>query len=242
LRTAEGADVSAYTLPPRNQILDRLPATEYQRLLPLLQPVPLKLRQVLYEVRSPIDAVYFPTAGVVSAVTVMADGGEIEVGTIGFEGVVGSMAFIGPATSPNRVYVQVAGDALRMDAAALRTEAGRDGPLSRLLALYNTAFLAQVTQSVACNGLHAVHQRCCRWLLITLDRVASPVLPLTHEFLAIMLGVRRSSVSDVLNPLQEQGLIRYSRGKITVLDRHGLEAESCECYRRVHDEFERLFG
>ena len=114
--------------------------------------------------------------------------------------------------------------------------------MRRLLVLYHTAFLAQVSQAVACNGLHSVHQRCCRWLLMTQDRAHSDVFPMTHEFLAEMLGVRRSTVSEVLEPFQRQGLIRYSRGKLTVLDREGLKAGSCECYRRINEEFVRLFG
>jgi hypothetical protein len=114
--------------------------------------------------------------------------------------------------------------------------------LRRVLVLYHTAFLAQVSQAVACNGLHSLHQRCCRWLLMTRDRAHSDVFPMTHEMLAGMLGVRRSSVSEVLGPLQEKGLIRYSRGRFTVLDREGLKAGSCECYRRINEEFERLLG
>ena len=129
-----------------------------------------------------------------------------------------------------------------MGADVLREEAGRDSPLRRVLVLYHTAFLAQVSQAVACNGLHSVHQRCCRWLLMTRDRAHSDVFPMTHEFLAEMLGVRRSTVSEVLEPFQEKGLIRYSRGKCTVLDREGLKAGSCECYRRINEEFEHWFG
>ena len=114
--------------------------------------------------------------------------------------------------------------------------------MRRLLVLYHTAFLAQVSQAVACNGLHSIHQRCCRWLLMTQDRAHSDVFPMTHEVLAELLGVRRSSVSEILERLQKGGLIRYSRGKFTVLDRDGLKAGSCECYRRINEEFERLFG
>jgi CRP-like cAMP-binding protein len=124
----------------------------------------------------------------------------------------------------------------------LREEVSLDSDLRRLLVLYHTAFLAQVSQAVACNGLHSVYQRCCRWLLMTQDRAHSDVFPMTHEFLAEMLGVRRSTVSEVLEPFQENGLIRYSRGKFTVLDRKGLTAGSCECYRRINEEFVRVFG
>ncbi len=227
---------------PENQLLARLPQGEYQRLLPHLEAVPLAFKQVLYRARSSIDYAYFPNRGVTSALTIMEDGSAIEVATVGNEGVVGMLAFLGAKTSPNEVIVQVEGDGLRMPAEALHEEASRDGPLRRLLVLYQVAFHTQVSQSVACNGLHSVQKRCCRWLLMTHDRVQADVMPLTHEFLAVMLGVQRSSVTEVLQPLQEQGLIRNSRGRITVVDRAGLEAASCECYRSVKDEFDRLFG
>jgi CRP-like cAMP-binding protein len=226
---------------PGNRLLARLPPAEYQRLAPGLQAVSLPLKQVLYKVRSLIDYVYFPTSGMISAMTIMEDGSAIEVATIGDEGMSGLTAFIGSGTSPNDVMVQIAGDAIRMSAEALLEEATRDGPLRQLLILYNTAFATQVSYAVACNGLHKVEKRCCRWLLMTADRVGSDVLPLTHEFLAIMLGVRRSSITEVLHPLQERGLIRNSRGNIQIIDRPGLEATSCECYRAVKEEFARLF-
>ena len=185
---------------------------------------------------------YFPIHAVTSSLTVMSDGDAIEVATVGNEGVVGASAFFGGETSSNRVIVQVAGDGLRVETEVLRREAGDDGPLRLLLVRYHAAFQAQVSQSVACNGLHTVQQRCCRWLLMTRDRVGSDDIQLTHEYLAMMLGVRRPSVTDVLRPLQEQGLIRNSRGKITLLDRKGVEAVCCECYRTVRDEYERLLG
>ena len=228
--------------PHGNRLLARLPPQEYQRLLPHLQLVPLELKHLLYEARSPIDYAYFPNRGVVSALTVMEDGRAIEVATIGDEGMVGLPLLVGANTTANRLIVQVPGEALRMGASVLRGEVSRDSPLRRLLVLYHTAFLSQVSQAVACNGLHSVHQRCCRWLLMTQDRAHSDVFPMTHELLAEMLGVRRSTVSEVLEPLKEQGLIRYSRGKLTVLDREGLKAGSCECYRTINEEFERLFG
>jgi CRP-like cAMP-binding protein len=228
--------------PHGNRLLARLPPEEYQRLLPHLQLVPLELKHVLYEARSPIDYAYFPNRGVVSAMTVMEDGRAIEVATVGDEGMVGLPLLVGAKTTTNRVIVQVPGEALRMGADVLRAEASRDSPLRRSLVLFHSAFLSQVSQAVACNGLHSVHQRCCRWLLMTQDRAHTDVFPMTHELLAEMLGVRRSTVSEVLEPLKEQGLIRYSRGKIAVLDRQGLKAGSCECYRRINEEFERLFG
>jgi CRP-like cAMP-binding protein len=168
---------------------------------------------------------------------------RIRLPTIGNEGVVGHSIMDGDDdASPNDVIVQIAGDALRMDANILKQEAGKDGPLRRLLLRYNKAFLTQISQSVACNGLHSVQQRCCCWLLITHGRMESNVVPLTHEFLGIMLGVRRSSVTEVLGPLDEKGLVSNGRGMITILDRDGLEKLSCECYRKVQGEFDRLLG
>jgi CRP-like cAMP-binding protein len=228
--------------PHRNRLLARLPPDDHKRLLPHLKLVPLEFKQILYEARSPFDYAYFPSRGVVSALAVMEDGRAIEVATVGNEGMVGLPLLVGANTAANRVMVQVPGEALRMGEDVLRKEASRDSTMRRLLILYHSAFLVQVSQAVACNGLHSVHQRCCRWLLMTQDRAHSDVFQMTHEFLAEMLGVRRSTVSEVLEPFQEKGLIRYSRGRFTVLDRDGLMAGSCECYRRINEEFARLFG
>jgi CRP-like cAMP-binding protein len=227
----------------QNLLLSRLPPDEYQRLSQRMLPVTLELKQVLYKFHDPIDFVYFPTNGAASALMIMEDGSAIEVATVGKEGVVGQG--IVDATddeSPHQVIVQVAGAALRMDADDFKQEAREQGPLRQLLIKYNKALLMQISQSVACNGLHPVEQRCCRWLLITLDRMESNLVPLTHEFLAIMLGVRRSSVTDILGALQQKGLIENGRGMITVRNRVGLEKRSCECYKKVKDEFRRLLG
>jgi CRP-like cAMP-binding protein len=175
--------------------------------------------------------------------TVMEDGSTIEVATIGNEGMAGLTALMGGrvASSPFEVMVQASGRGLRMDVDAFKKEAIREGPFMEILALYNDAFAMQVAYSVACNGLHVIEKRCCRWLLMAQDRVGSNLLPLTHEFLAIMLGVRRTSVGEVLNPLQERGVIRNGRGVVEILDRPGLEALACECYRAVNHEFVRIF-
>ena len=226
----------------KNQLLARLPPSEYQRLAPQLKAVRLPVKRVLYAAYAPIDYAYFPVDAVISAVTIMDDGSAIEVATIGNEGIAGLGAFIGGETSPYEIMVQVEGNAVRISADALKKEADRDGPLRKILGLYNIALQTQIGYSVACNGLHTIEKRCCRWLLMTHDRIDSDVLPLTHEFLSIMLGVRRSSVTEILQPLQAQGLIQNERGKIKVLDRKGLEAVSCECYRRTVEEFKRLFG
>src|SRR5262249_51329374 len=167
-----------------------------------------------YQPRSPIDYAYFPSEGVISQLTVMKDGARIELATIGNEGMVGLPICFGVDSPIARLVVQVGGRALRIRAGVLIEETSRDNPLRRLLLRYNVAFLTQVSQSVACNGLHTVSQRCCRWLLMSHDRVQSDEFPLTHEFLAQMLGVQRSSVSEVLQPLQEEGLLRYRRGRV----------------------------
>src|SRR5204862_2828241 len=150
---------------------------------------------------------------------------------IGNEGMIGITAFFGSEESPHRQLIQVEGEALRMDIKAFKDEILRDGPFRKVIALYNTFFHYQISQAIACNGLHKIQPRCCRWILQTHDRAGSDEFPLTHEFLSHMLGVRRVSITDVLQPLQDQGLIRGSRGRITVLNRKGLEKASCECYQ-----------
>lgn|SRR6185295_4813944 len=225
-----------------NRLLGLLPSSEWDRLVPQLQTVPLEPKQIIYHLRASIDYVYFPLSGVISAMAMMSDGSAIEVATIGNEGMSGQTAFNGGDTSPYEVMVQVAGEALRMKTSVFMDEVRKDGPFRSILVQYSTAFALQVSYAVACNGLHKIEPRCCRWLLMTQDRVGSNVLPLTHEFLAIMLGVRRASVTEVLQPLQERGLIRNSRGEIEILNRAGLEATACECYRVVSEEFIRLLG
>src|SRR3954471_9919467 len=226
---------------PRNRLLARLPEAEYRRLTPLLQPVELEADQILYEPRGAIEYAYFPAGVVFSALTVMRDGNAIEVATVGREGLVGHYGS-GGRTSPHRVVVQVGDGAHRIASQVLQEQATRDGPLKDLLAGYYVAFMAQVSQSVACNGLHRLEQRCCRWLLMSRDRVGSDDIRLTHEYLAIMLGARRASVTDALRPLQEEGLVRSHRGRIAILDGARMEARSCECYFVVRDEYDRLLG
>src|SRR3954454_8009725 len=171
----------------------------------------------------------------------MRDGNAIEVATVGREVLVGYYGF-GGKTSPHRVLVQIGDGAMRIASRALHEEAAKDGPLKDLLAAYHIAFMAQVSQSVACNGLHRLQERCCRWLLMSRDRVGSDDLKLSHEYLAMMLGARRASVTEALRPLQDGGLVRSHRGRITILDGPGVEALSCECYFVVRDEYNRLLG
>jgi CRP-like cAMP-binding protein len=226
----------------RNKLLSRLPQHTAHRLLQKTESVALNFKEVLYEVRGPIEHAYFPIDGVLSAVTVMQDGSAIEVATVGNEGAVGLPTSLETSTSPIRIFVQVAGHGLRIDSAILRDETKRDPALSDLFGRYSAAFIFQISTSVACNGLHPIEKRCCRWLLMTHDRVASDDLPLTHEFLAMMLGVRCAGVSEVLQSLELDGLIGNKRGTIKVLDRKGLEAKCCECFRNANEEYRRLMG
>ena len=226
----------------RNRLLRRLQPQDFERLLPNLKNVVFELGQVLYEARAPVEIVYFPCDCVLSAITVLNDGTGIEVGTIGNEGAAGLTAFIGPSISPTRLLVQVPGYGTRIDAEVIEREARSNHTLHDLLLRHHHAFLAQMTQSVACNGTHTVIQRCCRWLLMTHDRVGKDELPLTHEFLSFMLAVRRPTVTETLQVLQEKGLIANRRGTVEIVDRAGLETVSCECYRVVTDEYDRLLG
>jgi CRP-like cAMP-binding protein len=233
---------SASPGPARNRLLARLTSVQYPRLFERLHPVPLEFKTVLYQANGPIDYVYFPTRGMLSAIAIMENGDAIEVGTIGNEGVTGLAVLFGEQKSLTQVLVQIKGEALRIKTAALQVEARRAGPLGGLLQLHHRAFQMQLMQSSACNGLHRVQQRCCRYLLMTHDRSGGDVLPLSHGLLAVALGVRRASVSEVLMPLQERGLIRSHRGEVTVQDRPGLEAACCECYRMVVEAYRRLLG
>ena len=231
-----------HTDPNGNQLLNRLPQAQFAELFRRLKLIPLESGQVIYEARSKIEYAYFPTSGTLSAVVVVAAGNMIEVATVGREGAAGLPAFVEAQTSPNRVFCQVPGEALRIESNLLERAAQKDGPFRRLLFQYQAAFMFQVSQSVACNGLHGLTQRCCRWLLMTHDRVDGDEIHLTHEFLAAMLGARRSSVTEALQVLKEKGLVDYGRGKITVVNRQGMEAGSCECYESVRAEYARLLN
>jgi CRP-like cAMP-binding protein len=228
------------TNPIGNQLLAHLPRSQYAELFSRLKPIRLKSGHVIYEARAPIEYAYFPTSGTLSAVVVLSTGKMIEVATIGREGGAGLPGFVKSQTSANRVFCQVPGEVLRIELNYLQKLALQDGPLRDILFSYQAAFMQQVAQSVACNGTHVLEERCCRWLLMTHDRVDGDEFELTHEFLAAMLGVRRSSVSESLLALKEKGLIEYGRGKISILNRHGMEENACECYQTVRDEYDRL--
>jgi CRP-like cAMP-binding protein len=226
----------------RNRLLNRLAPKDYERLLSQAQLVSLASNQVLYEARQPIEFIYFPLNCALSAIAVADNGDGIEVGTIGNEGMAGLTAFIQPCVSPNRLLVQIAGDAVRIDAKAVAAECKIDAALNDLLLQHHSAFLTQMTQSIACNGLHPIVKRCCRWLLMTHDRIDGDELRLTHAFLSFMLAARRPTVTENLQLLQDQGLIETSRGAIKIVNRAGLEEASCECYQIVAAEYRRLLG
>jgi CRP-like cAMP-binding protein len=228
--------------PPQNKILAALPSKEYQRLLPHLTHVSLGIGETLYQTEDSIKHVYFPNWGIVSLVTHLKDGLSVEVGLIGKEGMVGLSVALGDDVSQNHAIVQIADGAMRIGTGQLKKELKRGGELQGLLLRYSLVLLKQVSQTAACNRNHKLGERLARWLLLCQDRIEDDVLRLTQEFLAQMLGTRRSRVSEAAIILQNAGLIRYSRGIITILDRDGLEEFVCECYEIVRAESERLFG
>ena len=226
--------------PKQNHLIAALPAADYKRLLPELEHVPLALGQALYESGSGQAYVYFPTDSIVSLLYVMQNGSSAEIAVVGSEGVVGIALFMGGETTPSRAVVQSAGSAYRLRHSLLKIEFERGGTLQHLLLRYTQALITQMAQTAACNRHHAVEQQLCRWLLLSLDRLHSSELTMTQALIANMLGVRREGVTEAAGNLQAAGLIHYSRGKITVLDRSKLEARVCECYAVVKRESDRL--
>jgi CRP-like cAMP-binding protein len=234
--------VNPHTL-ARNRLLAMLPASEGVRLASELELVSLEVRDFLYEENKPIEHVFFPVSGVLSLISQMEDGRGIEVATIGNEGMVGLPVFLqATLTSAHRAFAQVPGESLRMRASVFNDFIGgsQNGGLHLVLSRYTQALMSMIARAVACNALHTVHQRACRWLLTTHDRVDSDEFLLTQEFLGQMLGVTRASVNEVAQELQDAGVVQYSRGRMTILDRAGLEQRSCECYRVIRGEFDRL--
>jgi len=223
-----------------NEILATLPASEYARLRPRMEVVELAARQILHRAQTPIPAVYFLQSGIVSLVARLERGGAIEIGMIGREGMVGLPLALGARRSPDEALVQVKCRALCMDANAFRQELQQSPILLSRLLRFECAFHAQVAQTAACNGRHAVDQRLIRWLLMAHDRLESDDLPLTPELLSTMLGVRRASITTAVGELQRAGSIDIVRGHVVILDRRGLERTCCECYGTVHQEYQRL--
>ena len=224
----------------QNHLLDALPAGDYARLESQLELIPMALGQVLYEPGARLRHVYFPTTSIVSLLYVMEDGASAEIAVVGNEGMLGISLFMGGETTPSHAVVQSAGYGFRLKAQLLKDEFARFGPMMHLLLRYTQALITQMSQTAVCNRHHSVDQQLCRWLLLSLDRLATNELSMTQELIANMLGVRREGVTEAAGKLQDAGLIRYQRGRITVLDRPALEAQSCECYQVVKKEFDRL--
>lgn len=225
--------------PRTNLLLSVLPEDEYNRLLPQLELVTLPLGKNLSESGGHLHCVFFPTTAIVSLLHVMEDGSSSEIAVVGLDGIVGISVFMGGETTLNMAVVQSEGQAFKLNGAALRLEFNRSGALQHLLLKYTMALLAQMAQTAACNRHHSVDQQLCRWLLLSLDRLPSNELVMTQELIANMLGVRREGVTVAAGKLQKAGLIDYSRGRITILNRAGLEDRVCECYGVVKAEFAR---
>jgi CRP-like cAMP-binding protein len=226
--------------PKQNHLLAALPEDDLQRWLPDLQPVDMALGDVLYEAGATLSHVYFPTTAIVSLLYVMENGASAEIAVAGNEGIVGISLFMGGESTPSRAVVQSAGGAFRMKAQTLKSEFNRHSLVLRLLLRYTQALITQMAQTAVCNRHHSLDQQLCRWLLLSLDRLAGDQLVMTQELIANMLGVRREGVTEAALKLQKSGLITYSRGRITVLDRAGLEKSTCECYSVVKKEYDRL--
>ena len=226
--------------PRANHLLACLPATDWLRWAPQLEVVDLPLGRVLYESGMALSHVYFPTTAIVSLLYVMEDGASAEIAVVGNEGLVGVSIFMGGDTTPSRAVVPSAGKGYRLRAGVLKEEFNRSAPALHLLLRYTQALITQMAQTAVCNRHHSLDQQLCRWLLLSLDRLAGNELVMTQELIANMLGVRREGVTEAALKLQKDGLIRYARGHIKVLNRLGLEARTCECYAVVKKEYDRL--
>jgi CRP-like cAMP-binding protein len=224
-----------------NRLLAALPPDEYAQVLAQTDLRSLQARDVLYRPGGRVEYVYFPRSGVVSSLFVMLDGRSAEVGAVGREGMLGVTAFLGADSYPTQAICQVPAEVLRMPAAAFVAEVRRGGQFHDVVYRYARVFFDTTVRMAACNCLHRVEERCARWMLMCRDRIGSDEFPLTQEFLALMIGVRRASVSLAAGMLQKAGLISYRHGRITILDRDRLEGASCECYRAVRDQYERAF-
>ena len=230
------------TNPPQNHLIAALIRSESQRLLSRMELVPLPLGKTLAESGDSMNHAYFPTTSIVSLLYELESGASAEIAIVGNEGIVGIALFMGGDTMPNRAVVQSEGYAYRLQARLLKEEFNRGGPLQLLLLRYTLAMLTQMAQTAVCNRHHTVDQQLCRWLLLSLDRLASNQVNMTQELIANMLGVRREGVTEAAGKLERAGLIHHDRGRITVLDRPGLEKRVCECYDVVRQEFHRLLN
>jgi CRP-like cAMP-binding protein len=232
--------MSTAPAPTQNLILAALPAADYRRLLPQLELVEMGLGHSLYESGGHLQHVFFPVEGIVSLLYVTQGGSSAELAVVGCEGMIGVSLFMGGETTPNRAVVQSACKAYRLPAQVLKTHFAEGGAMQLILLKFTQALITQISQTAVCNLHHSVDQQLCRWLLLSLDRLPENKLQMTQELIANMLGVRRQGVTESAGKLEREGLISYSRGLITVLNRPGLEKRSCECYSVVKSETERL--
>ena len=228
--------------PQQNYLLAALPSTVCEHIYPHLELVPMPLGEVLYESGAQLRDAYFPTTSIVSLLYVLENGASAEIAIVGNEGILGISLFMGGHTTPSRAVVQSGGFGYRLKAKLLMEEFNKGGSVLHLLLRYTQALITQMSQTAVCNRHHSLNQQLCRWLLLSLDRLSSNNLDMTQELIANMLGVRREGVTEAAGKLQQAGLIHYSRGRITVIDRPGLEAEVCECYAVVKKEFDRLLS
>ncbi len=226
--------------PRENRLLASLPQKEWSQWLPHLEVVDMPLGNVLYESGGTLAHAYFPTTAIVSLLYVMEDGGSAEIAVVGYEGIVGVSLFMGGESTPSRAVVQSAGTGYRLRSDVMKEAFNRAGPVLHLLLRYTQALLTQMAQTAVCNRHHTLDQQLCRWLLLSLDRLRSNELVMTQELIANMLGVRREGVTEAAGRLHKAGVIRYQRGRISVLDRHKLEQRTCECYAVVKKEYDRL--
>jgi CRP-like cAMP-binding protein len=240
MRLEEDRSILHLMIPQHNHLLAALPQSDFEQLKSHLKLVSLTLGEALYESGVTLRHVYFPIDSIVSLLYVMADGASAEIAVVGNDGVVGVSLFMGGETTPSRAVVQSAGHAFRLEGGLLKAEFVRAGTMQHLLLRYTQALLTQMAQTAVCNRHHTLDQQLCRWLLLSLDRLPSKELIMTQELIANMLGVRREGVTEAAGKLQAAGLIQYNRGRITVLDRSGIEARTCECYAVVKRESDRL--
>ncbi len=224
----------------QNHVLAVVPADDWKRLAEHLEPVTWSLGQVLYESGATMQHMYFPTTAIISLLYVMENGSSAEIAVVGNEGLVGVSLFMGGESTPSRAVVQSAGLGFRIEAKIMKDEFNKAGPVMHVLLRYTQALITQMAQTAVCNRHHSLDQQLCRWLLLSLDRLRGPELLMTQELIANMLGVRREGVTEAAMQLQAAGIIQYSRGRITVLDRPALERRTCECYAVVKKEYDRL--
>jgi CRP-like cAMP-binding protein len=226
--------------PKKNSLLAALPDSEFELLLPHLEPIAMPLGKVMYESGDTMNHAYFPTTSIVSLLYVMESGASAEISVVGNEGLVGISLFMGGGSTPSRAVVQSAGQGFRLNSRVVKEQFDKAGALMHLFLHFTQALITQMSQTAACNRHHSLDQQLCRWLLLSLDRLPGPNLLMTQELIANMLGVRREGVTEAAGKLQRAGLMRYTRGKIEVLDRLGVEERCCECYKVIKDEYDRL--